>query len=92
VSPTRRRSAVAHVQREVGVSQRRACRALEQQPRSTQRYSRKVKPNEAALLKAIEALVCQHPRYGYRLIHGLLIGDGFKVGRDGVYRLWRHHG
>lgn len=44
------------------------------------------------LLRAIEALVCQHPRYGYRMIHGLLLADGFKVGRDRVYRLWRSHG
>jgi transposase InsO family protein len=82
---------VAHVQREVGVSERRACRALEQ-PRSTQRYTGRPKPDELALLKAIEDLVCQHPRYGYRLIHGLLVGDGFKVGRDRVYGLWRSHG
>lgn len=91
MSPTRRRSTVAHVQREVGVSERRACRALEQ-PRSTQRYTVRPKLDEAALLKAIEALVCQHPRYGYRLIHGLLVGDGFQVGRDRVYGLWRSHG
>lgn len=44
------------------------------------------------LLEAIEALVCQHPRYGYRMIHGLLVEDGFAVGRDRVYRLWREHG
>jgi putative transposase len=36
--------------------------------------------------------VCQHPCYGYRMIHALLMADGFKVGRDRVYRLWRRHG
>jgi len=91
VSPTRRRDSVSHVQRDVGVSQRRACRALGQ-PRSTQRYLRKAKADESALLQAIEALVCQHPCYGYRMIHALLVADGFQVGRDRVYRLWRHHG
>jgi len=91
VSPTRRREAVAHVQRDVGVSQRKACRVLDQ-PRSTQRYPRKVKPDQGPLLRAIEALVCQHPAYGYRMIHGLLVEDGFKVGRDRVYRLWQKHG
>ena len=74
-----------------GVGERRACRALGQ-PRSTQRYPRKVKADEGALLRAIEALVCQHPAYGYRMIHALLVEDGFKVGRDRVYRLWRRHG
>ena len=83
---------VAHVQRSLpGVGERRACRALGQ-PRSTQRYLRKVKADEGALLRAIEALVCQHPCYGYRMIHALLVADGFHVGRDRVYRLWRWHG
>jgi putative transposase len=91
VSPTRRREAVAHVQRDVGVSERRACRALGQ-PRGTQRYPRKVKADAGPLLAAIESLVCQHPSYGYRMIHGMLTNDGFSVGRDRVYRLWRHHG
>jgi transposase InsO family protein len=51
-----------------------------------------MKADEGALLRAIEALVCQHPRYGYRMIHGMLKLDGWKVGRDRVYRLWRAHG
>lgn len=75
----------------MGVSERRVCRALDQS-RSTQRYQHRPKAGKAALLKAIENLVCQHPRYGYRLIHGLLVADGFEVGRDRVYRLWRTHG
>lgn len=75
----------------MGVSERRACRALNQ-PRSTQRYHRQPKADEAALLTAIEALVCRHPSYGYRLIHPMLVADGFKVGRDRVCRLWRDHG
>lgn len=91
MSPTRRRTAVAHVQRDVGVSERRVCRALGQ-PRSTQRYLRKVKADEGPLMRAIEALVCQYPCYGYRMIHALLVADGFKVGRDRVYRRWRNHG
>ena len=91
MSPTRRRDAVTHVQRDVGVSQRRACRALGQ-PRGTQRYRRKEKADEGPLLGAIEALVCQHPCYGYRMIHALLAADGFNVGRDRVYRLWRNRG
>lgn len=81
-------SAAVHVQRDVGVSERRACRALDQ-PRTTQRYQRRPKADEAALLKAIEDLVCQHPRYGYRMIHGMLVADGLDVGRDRVYRFWR---
>jgi transposase InsO family protein len=44
------------------------------------------------LLKATEELVCRHPRYGYRMIHAMLKDDGFKLGRDRFYRLWRRHG
>ena len=62
------------------------------QPRGTQRYARRPKTDEAALLQAIESLVCRHPSYGYRMIHAMLVADGFKVGRDRVYRLWRDHG
>lgn len=91
VSPTRRRATVAHVEQELGVSERRTCRALGQ-PRSTQRYAPRVQDEQAGLLAAIEALVCQHPTYGYRMIHAMLAADGWNVGRDRVYRLWRRHG
>ena len=37
LSPARRRAAVEHVRRRLGVSERRACRVIAQ-PRSTQRY------------------------------------------------------
>jgi len=40
----------------------------------------------------MESLVCQHPGYGYRMIHAMLLDQGFDVGRDRVYRLWRSHG
>ena len=91
MSPTRRRQAVVHVQRDVGVSERRACRALGQ-PRSSQRYRHRPKADEGLVLKAIEQLVCQHPCYGYRMNHALLAADGLNLGRDRVYRLWRRHG
>ncbi len=61
VSPTRRRDAVEHVQGALGVSQRRACRTLDQ-PRGTQRYRPKVKDDETALVKRMHELVRQHPR------------------------------
>ncbi len=57
-----------------------------------QRYSRKRRADEGVLLEAIEALACQHRRYGYRMVHGLLVEEGFTVGRDRVYRLRREHG
>jgi putative transposase len=89
VSPTRRRSAVRHVtHRLVGVSERRACGVLGQ-ARSTQRYRRQIKGDEAALVKAMHELVRRHPRFGYRRIHALLGREGWRVNRKRVHRLWQ---
>lgn len=77
-----------YVQKQLNVSQRRACRALGQ-PRSSQRYERKIKGDEAAIEKRMLELVRKHPRRGYRLIGAMLRREGFKVNFKRVYRLWR---
>jgi transposase InsO family protein len=73
------------------VSQRQACRALDQ-PRSTQRYCPRIADDEAALVAAMHGLVRRHPRYGYRRIWALLRADGWSVNRKRVHRLWRREG
>ena len=89
VSPTRRREAVAQLRRVFPeVSERRACKVV-CQPRTTQRQKRRVKSDEPAILKAMHGLVRQRPRFGYRRIHELLRGLGFKITRKRVYRLWK---
>lgn len=37
-------------------------------------------------------LASEHPRYGYRRIHSLLLREGWKVNRKRVQRLWRREG
>lgn len=37
-------------------------------------------------------LVKRHPRFGYRRIWALLRGQGFRINRKRVYRLWRKEG
>ena len=64
VSPEAKRSAVAHMRQEHGASERRAC-GLVGQPRSTQRYEAKTKP-EDTLPKRIAELAAERPRFGYR--------------------------
>ena len=91
VSPTRRREAVGHLQSSFGVSERRACRALNQ-PRSTQRYRRKIKDDEPELIAAMHGLVAEHPRYGYRRIRVLLLERGFRLGHVRMWRLWKREG
>ena len=91
MSPARKRKVVTRVQEGLDVSERRACRTLSQ-PRSTQRYRRKIPGDEAALVKHMLTLVRRHPRFGYRRIWALLRREGWPINRKRVYRLWRKEG
>ena len=63
VSPACKRQAVEHLEEVHEVSERRACRVVEQ-PRATQRYEPQVKEDEPVLAQRMHELVRQHPRYG----------------------------
>ena len=91
MSPERRRRAVRHLQGRFRVSQRRACR-LTSQHRSSQRYQRRLVPDEALLRQRLQLLARRHPRYGYRRIHVLLCREGWACNRKRVQRLWRDEG
>ena len=91
MSPERRRRCVVAVGERLGVSQRRACRAL-QQHRSVQRRLPKVSSNEAALTAAITELATKYGRYGYRRITALLRRGGWHVNPKRVERIWRQEG
>jgi transposase InsO family protein len=91
VSPERRRRAVTHLQGRFRVSQRRACR-LTSQHRSSQRYRRRLLPDEALLRQRLQLLARRHPRYGYRRIHAILRREGWACNRKRVQRLWREEG
>ena len=91
MSPTRHREAVQRLQTQLGTSQRRTCRAL-QQPRSTQRYRPKTQSDEPALVRRMHELVRQRPRFGYRRITDLLRADGWRVNRKRIWRLWKQEG
>jgi putative transposase len=82
---------VGEVRRKLGVSERRACRAL-RQPRATQRYLPAPRESERRLVGRMLELVREHPRYGYRRIWALLVREGWSVNRKRVYRLWRREG
>ena len=73
------------------VSQRRACRVVDQ-PRQSRRYQAKVRDDEPALVKDILKLVREFPRYGYRMICSKLRQLGWKINPKRVYRLWRQEG
>src|SRR5215210_3916328 len=72
LSPARRRAAVEHARRELGVfSERRACKAMGQ-ARSTQRYVGEKVHQDRALAKRMLVLSRENPRYGYRRVWALL--------------------
>lgn len=73
------------------VSERRACQVLGQ-VRSTQRYQARPPLWQAGLRQRVIELASQYGRYGYRTLHGLLIQEGWRVGRDQVYGIWRQEG
>jgi len=75
----------------LGVSERRACRVLEQ-ARTTQRNSLDIKGEEARLVARIIELATQYGRYGYRRITALLKQEGWKVNHKRVERIWRREG
>ena len=91
VSPARRREAVKHLVRRFHVSERRACQVLDQH-RSTQRYQAVPADYELRLIKRMNELAAEHPRWGYRMVATLLVGEGWKVNRKRVRRLWRLEG
>jgi transposase InsO family protein len=91
VSPTRRREAVGYLRDRHRVSERRACKAVDQ-ARSTQRYRPREKDDEAMIVKEMHELVRRHPRYGYRRICALLRRLGLRINRKRVWRLWKQEG
>ena len=76
------------MRRTLGVSERRACRALGQ-PRSSQRYVARKAPKDRGLAKRLATLSRENPRYGYRRAWALLRREGWKVNIKRVQRLWR---
>ena len=91
ISPDRRRQAVEQVQTVMDVSERRVCRMLGQ-PRSTQRYKKRIPENEEILTGRMVALASEYGRYGYRRITAMLRGEGWQVNHKSVERLWRREG
>lgn len=80
-----------HVQQTLGVSERRACRVIEQ-PRSSQRFMAMKPERDRALIDRMHELARRNPRRGYRYIWSLLRREGWYVNRKRVQRLWKQEG
>jgi transposase InsO family protein len=82
---------VAQARAKYGISERWACRLL-QQWRGTQRYAPLRRVDEDGLTAAIIGLAGQYGRYGYRRVTALLNQAGWLVGKDRVQRIWQREG
>jgi putative transposase len=79
------------VRRKLGVSERRACRAVGQ-ARSTQRYAAEKVDRDRVLAERMMVLSQENPRYGYRRVWAMLKREGWTVNKKRVHRLWREEG
>ena len=82
---------MAHVCERLGVSERRACRTLNQ-ARATQRYAPRLRDDETLVTERTVALAVDYGRYGYRRITGLLRNEGWRVNPKRIARIWRREG
>jgi putative transposase len=73
------------------VSERRACRVINQ-PRPTQRRTLKPLDDEESMTTDIINLAVRFGRYGYRRITALLRDKGWQVSHKRVERIWRREG
>jgi transposase InsO family protein len=83
--------AVEHVQAELGVSERRACRVLGQ-ARAVQRHTPLVRDDEDRLTGRIIELAGVYGRYGTPRINAMLRDEGWHVNHKRVERIWRREG
>jgi transposase InsO family protein len=82
---------VVHLQQRLGISERRACRTIDQ-PRSTQRKAHLEPDDEAPVSAAISRQASAFGRYGYRRITALLRAEGWRINAKRVQRIWRREG
>ena len=74
-----------HVQQVLGISERRACKALGQARSSQRLVSRKASSGCGSSQK-------QNPEYGYRMIWATLRQEAVEVNVKSVRRLWKQAG
>ena len=75
----------------LGYSERRICKVLVFN-RSTFRYEKVIDHDQEKLKSRVIDLASQYGRYGYKKITGLLNMEGFEVGKDRVWSIWRSEG
>ena len=90
VGPAAKRAAVAHLEAEMGLSERRAC-SIVGADRKMIRY-RSRRPPDAELRARLRELANQRRRFGYRRLFVLLRREGEPSGINRIHRLYREEG
>ncbi len=90
MKPSRRRPLVEHLRASYRVSERHACKVLEI-GRTTYRYE-ECQEQWIELRMRMREIAQTRVRYGYRKIRVLLNREGWNVGKDLVYRLYKEEG
>lgn len=88
--PSHKRPMVTYLRQRYGVSERRSCRTLRLH-RATHRY-RSHRDPRTALRQRLRDLSQSRVRYGYRKLTVLLKREGWRVGKNLVYRLYCEEG
>ena len=91
LSPAKRREAVSRAVTVLKISERRACKVIGQ-IRSSHRYVAQVNPFKEKLRQRVIAIAEQFGRHGYKAVTGILNMEGWNVGKDRVYTIWREEG
>lgn len=81
-----------HLRESLGVSERRACRAIGQHRTTQRRPPRPLLAPEHQLRHWLREYSKTWPRYGYRRAWADLRQEGWLVNRKRVQRLWREEG
>jgi putative transposase len=79
------------LQERLDISQRRACQIVGQH-RSTQRHAPVNPDPDRDLRVELRTFAREHPRWGYRRAHAVLVREGHVCNRKKIQRLWREEG
>ena len=90
VGPAAKRAAVAHLEAEMGLSERRACSIVGADRKMIRYCSRR--PPDIELRARLRELANERRRFGYRRLHILLRRDGMTINRKKTQRLYREEG
>lgn len=80
-----------HVKEELGYSERRICKVLKVH-RSIMHYQPVNRDFQNRLRERVVKVASEYGRYGYRQVTGILNMEGWNVGKDRVFTIWRQEG